>query len=453
MEQIITGLLMLAVVIIMALVGMAVLVQPLATEAKFVLMGAGAVITVIAIAWQLIRLHFQRLKQLRGAVVVAASQSAAQITYAPAATGQDEVTELHAAMDSLMRDRLSTRQQINRRLEGVLSAVAEAVVVVTPSGLISLMNAGAKSLLASDRAAVGNSIYASVHTSSWEKAVDDTADKGGACSVAIQTLDERRLTGRMRELADKSGVTMVFDADVRAAATPIEHALDLHDQPPRPTEIHPDLDLDDLPGLVLDCETTGLLVQEDVLISVGAVRTHGARIFRSAVIDALMNPGRPIPKKSTQIHGITNEMVVDAKPFDNFWPDLAQLLAGTVIIGYNISFDIAFLRRAAAQTDVPWPEPLFLDLVLLYAAMEPHDTDLSLDKVAAEFGVEIEGRHTALGDALATAEVYSRMLPRLRERSVTTFGQAYDLQTQPKHLLAMQQKSGWHDGINTLERK
>ena len=198
-----------------------------------------------------------------------------------------------------MRDKVADKSMSNQRLEGILSTIAQAVLVVTDSGLISLVNAGAKNLLGGDNVAVGTSIYAAVHTSSWEQAIDNILAHGGVGEIEIKTLDDRLLKAQMRQLADKNGVAVVFEAMTGSGALDIEHDLELHDRPNRPPAITPDLALLDLPCLVLDCETTGLDIEKEAVISIGAVQVDGARIYRNEVIDVIINPGRPIPKAAT----------------------------------------------------------------------------------------------------------------------------------------------------------
>jgi len=405
-------------------------------------------LAAMTIAWQMAHIHFKRLERLHKAVIVAQSPNAERVVYGEADGPRDEIAQLHFVIDTLVRERLAVKSEINQRLEAVLSSIAEAVLVVTESGLVSLVNAGAKELLGADNVAVGTSIYAAVHTSSWEKAVDDTMAHGTAQDVKIKTLEEITLKGRMRLLDGPGGVTMVFESRARDVTSQVEHDLELHDTLPSPPALAPDLALSEMPSLVLDCETTGLEIEKEAVISVGGVRLHGGRIYRDEVIDVIINPGRPIPKASTAIHGITDDMVARAGAFDTIWPRLSALLQDTVLVGYNIGFDRAFLQKEATQAGLAWSDPLTLDVMLLYAALEPNAEKMSLDVVASSVGVQIEGRHTALGDALATAEVFTRMLPRLKAVNVTTLKDALDFQQRSKHIIAKQKEAGWHDGLN-----
>ena len=72
------------------------------------------------------------------------------------------------------------------------------------------------------------------------------------------------------------------------------------------------------------------------------------------------------------------------------------------------------------------PEPPLLDTLLLAGALDPAMRDLRLEGLAAAFGVDIHGRHTALGDALVTGEIFLKPVPLLAEQGIVTLGQALE---------------------------
>ncbi len=203
-------------------------------------------------------------------------------------------------------------------------------------------------------------------------------------------------------------------------------------------------ELAELPVLIFDSETTGLDITHDDIISVGGVRMQGAQIVDDAPLDQLINPERPIPRLSTVIHGITDAMVADAPTFAEVWQPLIEpALQGRIVVGHNIGFDIAHLRRATSKIGLKWPGVRALDTLLLYASLEPKAPAASLDYLAAEFGVKAENRHTALGDCQTTAAVYQHLLARLHDKGVTTLGQAEEWSRKPKAIRNMQKRAGW----------
>lgn len=183
--------------------------------------------------------------------------------------------------------------------------------------------------------------------------------------------------------------------------------------------------LSDIVFTVVDCETTGLHVEAgDRLVAIGAVRVDGAVVRADDTFDALVNPGRRIPAESTGFHGITDEMVADAGTPGEVIVQFAAYAAESVLVAHHTGFDLGFLRPVAESAGVDL-ESLTLDTMLLSAVLDPDpEARHGLDFVCQRFGVEVFGRHTALGDALATAEVLVRMIPRLSERGIVTLAQA-----------------------------
>ena len=166
-------------------------------------------------------------------------------------------------------------------------------------------------------------------------------------------------------------------------------------------------------------------------------------LYRGASFDRLVHPGGPIPPASTAVHGITDGMVADADGFGDVWPPLLVLARDTVWVGHNIRFDAAILRAECARAGVAFPEPILLDTLKLSTMLEPSLETLSLDGVAAWLGVDVHGRHTALGDALVTAEVWRRLIPRLEDAGIVRFGDALELQARATHLDRQQDAAGW----------
>ena len=195
--------------------------------------------------------------------------------------------------------------------------------------------------------------------------------------------------------------------------------------------------------LILDTETTGLDVKRDRVVSIAALPLHGPRAYKARALDLLVNPGMPIPPKSSLIHGITDAMVGTAPGFGDVAAELIPLVAGRVLVGHNVGFDAAMLRREAVLAGVRWPEPPTLCLTQIEALLAPEGADLSLDAMAARRGIDIHGRHTALGDVLVSAEILLHMLPELAARGVTTYGAAAEFASRAAAVIRDQRAAGW----------
>lgn len=186
-----------------------------------------------------------------------------------------------------------------------------------------------------------------------------------------------------------------------------------------------DTRLDDLTYVVFDTETTGLLPSSgDEIVQLAAVRIVNGRRIETEVLDTLVNPGRSIPQSSTNIHGITEAMVADAPSIENVTRRFHKFAQGAVLVAHNANFDMAFLNRYAQRLGLQFDNPV-LDTVLLSAVVFGGSENHSLDALVARLGVHLpeEARHTAIGDAVATAEVLLKLLPALKARNVETFGE------------------------------
>lgn len=337
----------------------------------------------------------------------------------------------------------------DRNLASVVAALPDGVVVATPEGLVSAANHAGRRALGAGSGLVGTSLFGRLSRASVGDALAAVERAGRPLPVDLATVDAGVLPAVLASLGPGRGLVIVVRPDDLAAVehrAEIELDLALHDVPPPappPTAATP---LAELPLLALDTETTGMDPERDRIVSIGAVRLHGRRLFRTRIFDVLVKPGRHIPAASTAIHRISDAMVADAPDIREVWPRLLEILADVVVVGHHTGFDLAMLRAAAARDGLAWREPLALDTVLLAAALDPSERDLDLAEVARRHGIIPTGRHTALGDSLATAELYLRLVPRLLDRGVVTLGDAIRFGNSATAVVAAQKAAPWGRG-------
>ena len=175
---------------------------------------------------------------------------------------------------------------------------------------------------------------------------------------------------------------------------------------------------------VFDTETTGLHpMKGDEIVSIGAVRIVNGRILREETFDHIVDPGRPIPAASTNIHGIDDARVKGEKNSTEVIRAFSRFAENTVLVGHSTGFDLKFFEIKEKQTGVKLSMPV-LDTGLLSAVAHPYHEDHSIEGIAGRVGVRVTGRHTALGDAIATAELFLKLVPLLAEMEIHTLAQA-----------------------------
>jgi DNA polymerase III subunit epsilon len=191
-----------------------------------------------------------------------------------------------------------------------------------------------------------------------------------------------------------------------------------------------DTPLKKLRYVVFDTETTGIRPSEgDELIAIAAVRIVNGRILTGETFERLMNPGRSIPASSVRIHGITEDMARDKPPARIVLPQFKNFVGDGVLIAWNAAFDMRFLELKQDEAGVRFDNPV-LDALLLSIYVSDEPIDHSLMATAERLGVVVTGRHTALGDAMATAAIWVRLLDLLEARGIRTLGQAFRISSR-----------------------
>jgi DNA polymerase-3 subunit epsilon len=194
----------------------------------------------------------------------------------------------------------------------------------------------------------------------------------------------------------------------------------------RDDSIDLDRKLSDLVYTVFDTETTGLEPSNgDEIIQIGAARIVNNRLLRQEIFDQIIDPECPLKPESIPIHGITEDMVRGKPNIDVVLPAFHEFCEDTVLIAHNAAFDMRFLQLKEDRTGIRFRQPV-LDTLLLSAVIHPNQESHKLDVILERLGIDIAKRHNALEDALATGEVFLRLVPLLAEQGILTIRQALE---------------------------
>ena len=189
---------------------------------------------------------------------------------------------------------------------------------------------------------------------------------------------------------------------------------------PSPQEL---TSLDEAMYTVFDLETTGLDPRGgDEVVSISAVRIMNNRIIAEEFFDRLINPKRPVPSVSTRIHGLTEEMLKGQPELDEVLPLFSKFCEGTVLVAHAADFDFSFLQKHEHSSGIRLSNPV-LDTFKLSLLVHPSHKDHSLEALAERFNVRIANRHSSLGDALITANIFLNLIPLLKRQGLTSVQQ------------------------------
>ena len=170
----------------------------------------------------------------------------------------------------------------------------------------------------------------------------------------------------------------------------------------------------------LDCETTGLNVRTDEIISVGAVRIVGNRIMTSERFEVLVRPERGVSPESVRIHRLRERDVAQGLPIEEAMKQLMHFIGSRSLVGYYLAFDVAMLNRAIFPLlgqGLPQPKievsALYYDYKLKqlppYQQQASVDIDLRFNTLMQDLDLPLRDAHDALNDAVMAGLAFIKL--------------------------------------------
>ncbi len=158
---------------------------------------------------------------------------------------------------------------------------------------------------------------------------------------------------------------------------------------------------------IIDIETTGLSPAKEKITEIAIVLHDGTKITQE--FSTLINPERKIPYRITQMTGISNQMVKNEPKFYEVAKQIVELTENRILVGHNVRFDYGFIRAEFKSLGYDFQRST-LDTIKLSRKLIPGKRSYSLGKLCASLGIENRARHRAMGDALATTELFELLL-------------------------------------------
>jgi len=149
--------------------------------------------------------------------------------------------------------------------------------------------------------------------------------------------------------------------------------------------------------VVFDTETTGFSRTYDNIVEIGAVRIRNGEVLEEK--SWLINPHRPIPRRASQVHGITTPMVKSAPSFAEVYPEFLDFIGDAVLVAHNARFDIEMVRAEAERNELAMPQNVVIDSLKLFRKWYPEAPSHQLSVLAEQVGVAGDGFHRGMADS------------------------------------------------------
>lgn len=188
-------------------------------------------------------------------------------------------------------------------------------------------------------------------------------------------------------------------------------------------EKHIDVDYDlefDSSFVVFDIETTGLSSSNDKIIEIGAVKVENLKI--KDTFSQLIYPGLPIPKKITELTGITDADVSGKPEIEEVLPRFLKFCEKSVLVAHNADFDVGFIRINAQRLNLDF-DFSYVDTLILSRLLMTSLRNHKLDTIANALNISLENHHRAVDDATCTGEIFLKFIDMLKQKNIENLTQ------------------------------
>ena len=168
--------------------------------------------------------------------------------------------------------------------------------------------------------------------------------------------------------------------------------------------------------VVFDIETTGFSPVSNRIIEIGAVKVVNGEITDR--FSTFVNPQVPIPFRIEKLTSINDSMVMDAPLIETVLPEFLDFCQDAILVAHNASFDMSFIKENVQRLHLN-REFTYVDTLGIARVLLPNQAKHTLDAVCKTLGISLENHHRAVDDAEATAQMFVKMIPMLKEQGAT----------------------------------
>lgn len=234
-----------------------------------------------------------------------------------------------------------------------------------------------------------------------------TAAKWGHKAVAITDHGNVQSFPHGYKAAKKAGIQLIYgmEANIVEDRVPIVY-----------NEV--EMNLSEATYVVFDVETTGLSAIYNDLIQVAASKMYKGNII--AEFDEFINPGHPLSAFTTELTGITDDHVKNAKPLIQVLKEFQEFCKDTVLVAHNASFDVGFMNANYERHGLPKISQPVIDTLEFARNLYPEYKRHGLGPLTKRFGVALEHHHMANYDAEATGRLLFIFIKEVAEKHGVT---------------------------------
>lgn len=177
-------------------------------------------------------------------------------------------------------------------------------------------------------------------------------------------------------------------------------------------------DLDQVVFIFLDTETTGDAPHRDKIIELSAIKVKGNEILET--FDELIDPKMIIPEISTEITGITQDMVRGKPTFSDLADKFLEFLGNDIIVAHNADFDRQFVNHELMMAGKTTLSNAQFCTWKLSKRILPKQERYSLEYLADNFGFDKGSAHRALDDTKTSWQLFKKMMGMMKQKDLGT---------------------------------